>query len=310
MAIPNSYVTSGLSEYIAENQEVIIKDIVLGNGMKGATIPELNIQTGVKTSERIHFMDTNVVLQDGEGCGFNANGGTEFTERDITTGQFKVNDQYCPEDLLSKFNEGKVKINANGGEMPYEAQITEAIVNGINKQMESLIWTGSVDGGDLIDGFLTQSENSDSASTIFVESESGASAYERVLATYMAIPEQIVDEAVIFVSPALFRSYVQDLVSANLYHYDPSFSGELTEMFIPGASVKVRKTYGLAGQDDIYCSTFSNMFGACDLENAKEEVKLWFSDDDDVYKLKVRWNFGVAVLYPDMVIVNKIASGL
>ena len=304
------YSTSALTAYVQENQDVLIKDVVLGNGMKGATIPELNIQTGVKTSERIHYMNTNVNLQSASGCGFNPDGGTEFSERDITTGQFKVNDQYCPEDLLAKFNEGKVKINANGGEMPYEAQIVDAIVEGINKQMEVMVWQGDTSNTartDIINGFLTQAEGADSASTIVVTATTGTSAYQRILGVYMAIPEQIVDDAVIFVSPALFREYVQNLVSSNLYHYNPEFSGELTEIFIPGASVKVRKTYGLTGSDKIYCSVYANMYGACDMENAKEEIKLWFSDDDDIYKLKVRWNFGVATLYPDMVLVGKIA---
>lgn len=304
------YSVTGLTTYVQENQEVLIKDVVLGNGMKGATIPELNIQTGVKTSERIHYMDTNVTLQSASGCGFTPQGGTEFTERTISTGQFKVNDQYCPEDLLAKFNEGKVKINANGGEMPYEAQIMDAIVKGINKQMEVMIWQGDTSNTartDIINGFLTQAEGADSASTISVTAATGTSAYNRILGVYMSIPEQIVDDAVIFVSPALFREYVQNLVSSNLVHYDPAFSGELTEMFIPGASVKVRKTYGLTGSDKIYCSVFANMYGACDMENAKEEIKVWFSDDDDIYKLKVRYNFGVATLYPDMVLVGKIA---
>lgn len=303
----SGYSTSALTAYVQENQDVLIKDIVLGNGLKGATIPELNIQTGVKTSERIHYMDTDVVLQEANGCGFNPDGGTEFTERDITTGQFKVNTQYCPEDLLAKFNEGKVKVSANGGEMPYEAEIMDSIVEGINKKMEKMIWQGDVNASgstDIIDGFLTQAKGADSASTISVSFASGASAYEKIQQVYMAIPEEIVDDAVIFVSPATFREYCQDLVKENLYNYNGE-NGELTEMFLPASSVKVRKTYGLTGSNAIYASTFKNLYAACDMENAKEEIKLWFSDDDDVYKLKVRYNLGVASLWPDMVIVGE-----
>lgn len=304
------YSTSALTTYVQENQDVLIKDVVLGNGeLKGAIIPKLNIQTGVKTSERIHYMNTNVVLQEANGCGFNPNGGTEFSDRDITTGQFKVNDQYCPEDLLAKFNEYKVRIGANEGDMPYEAEIMDAIVLGINKQMEIMVWQGDTTATgrtDLINGFLTQAEGADSASTIVVTAATGTSVYARIKDVYMQIPEKIVDDAAIFISPALFRQYVQELVSANLYHYDPAFNGELTEMWIPGSSVKVYKTYGLTGSDKIYATTLKNMYGACDMENAKEEIKLWFSDDDDIYKLKVRWNFGVATLYPDMVLVGTV----
>lgn len=303
-----AFITSGLTAYVKENENVLIKDVVLGTGMKGSIISDLNFQTGVKTSERIHYMDTDVVLQSGGTCGFNASGNTQFTERTISTGQFKVNTTYCPEDLLAKFNEGKVKINANGGDLPYEAQIMDAIVLGIDKQMEVLAFQGSTGSGDLIDGLLTQALGSDSSSTVIVTASTGTSAYQRILGVYMAIPEQIVDDAVIFISPALFRQYVQELVAANLYHYDPAFSGELTEMFLPGASTKIRKAYGLSGSDDIYCSSMKNLYAACDMENSMEEIKLWFSDDDDIWKLKVRYNFGVSSLWPDMVIVGTIGE--
>lgn len=303
MSNPTSYITSGLSEYVKENQEVIIKDIVLNGALKGSIIPDINLQTGVKTAERIHFMDTNVTLQEASGCGFDPAGGTEFAEKEIVTGQFKVNDTYCPEDLLSKFNEAKVKIG-NNPDMPYEAEIVDSIVKGINKQMEVLVFQGSTDDGDLIDGLLTQA--ADDASVVAVTASTGTTAYQRILDVYMAIPEQIVDDAVIMVSPSLFRSYVQDLVSANLYHYDPAFKGELTEMFLPGASVVVRKCYGLTGSDKIIATSLKNLYAAADLENSREEVKVWFSDDDDIWKLKARWNFGVTYLYGDMVVLGDV----
>jgi hypothetical protein len=124
----------------------------------------------------------------------------------------------------------------------------------------------------------------------------------------MAIPEQIVDDAVIFVSPALFRQYAQDLVAKNFFHYDGE-NGELTELFIPGSDVKVRKTYGLTGSDKIYASVYDNMVYACDMVDAKEDFKMWYNDEDELVKVKVLFNCGVATLYPDMVIVGTVESG-
>ena len=45
------------------------------------------------------------------------------------------------------------------------------------------------------------------------------------------------------------------------------------------------------------------MVYASDMMNDKEEIRLWFSDDDDLYKLKIKWNAGVKTLYPDAVVV-------
>lgn len=297
-----SYNVSGLTNYIETNKEVILKDAILGSGLKGETIPMLRKQLGVKTSERLNYLDVTPAIQPVTGCGFSAQGSTVFSERDIVTAQAKVNDEWCAEQLLNKFAEYKVRIGANEQEMPFEAEITDQIVKGVQKDIERQIWVGDKSNGDLVNGFVTNALGADSASTITGATAQGASAYEAIRQAYMLIPEEWVDNAVIFVSPAIFREYVQDLVDANLYHYDPAFSGELTEMFLAGSDVKVRKTFGLTGDNHIYASVADNMVYGTDFENNKEEVDAWYSKDDDVYRLKMRFNFGCNTLYPDAVV--------
>lgn len=291
---------SGLTAYVAENKDVLIRSIVLGEE-GGDVVPMLKKQLGVKTSERLHPLTVSPELQAVSGCGFNASGSTVISERVINTAQAKSNDEWCEEDLLGKFAEYEVSIKAGEEKLPFEAEIMREYAKGINKKVEELIWVGSKAGGDLIDGFITLANGADSASTITGQTASGASAYEAVKQTLMAIPEEIIDDAVIFVSPAMFREYIQDLVAANLYHYDPA-NGDFSDMFIPGSNVKVHKTYGLKGQDVLYASTLSNMVYGCDLLDAKEEIKVWFSDDNDTTRAKVRFNFGVQTLFPDAVV--------
>lgn len=299
------YNVSGLTAYVAENKDVLLRDIVLGTE-GGYTVEKLRKQLGVKTSERLHPMNVSTTLQQATGCGFSADGETVISERVIDTAQAKVNDEWCEEDLLGKFAEYQIDIQAGKEKLPFEAEIMGQIVRNINKEVERQIWVGNSGDGDLIDGFLSQANGVDSASTITGVTASGATAYEAVLTTLNLIPEEILDDAVIFVSPAIFREYIQDLVAANLYHYDPNF-GANDEFFIPGSGVKVRKTYGLKGglkgTDYIYASTYDNMVYAADMLNAKEELKVWFSDDNDVTRLKVRFNFGVKTLFPDAVVV-------
>lgn len=295
------YNVSGLTAYVQENKDVILRDIVLG-GEGGFTVEKLAKQLGVKTSERLHPMNVSTTLQEATGCGFSADGSTVISERVVETAQAKVNDEWCEEDLLGKFAEYQVEIQAGKEKLPFEAEIMGQVVRNINKEVEKQIWTGSTSGSDLINGFVTIAQGADSASTITGATASGASAYQAVKDTLALIPEELIDDAVIFVSPALFREYIQDLVAANLYHYDPA-NGAWEEMFIPGSSVKVRKTYGLKGTNYLYASTYENMIYACDLLNAKEELKVWFSDDNDVTRMKVRFNFGVQTLFPDAVVL-------
>lgn len=296
-----AYSVSALTAYVEENKDVLLREVVLG-GEGGFTVPKLRYQLGVKTTERLHPMNVSTTLQEASGCGFSAEGSTEISERLVETAQAKVNDEWCEEDLLGKFAEYTVDIQAGKEKLPFEAEIMSQVVRNINKEVERQIWVGDKGNGDLIDGFVTIAQNADSASTITGQTESGATAYEAVKDTLALIPEEILDDAVIFVSPAVFREYIQDLVAANLYHYDPA-NGDWEEMFIPGSNVKVRKTFGLKGSNYIYASTYDNMVYACDLINAKEELKVWFSDDNDVTRMKVRFNFGVQTLFPDAVVL-------
>lgn len=175
-------------------------------------------------------------------------------------------------------------------------------VKGVNKEMEKLIWQGDKGRGDLINGFIQIAQNADSASTIAKTTSQGASAYEAVKEALALIPEEIMDEAVIFVGPAIFRAYLQDLVAANLYHFNPA-DGDKNEMFIPGSSVKVRKASGLAGTNYLYATNPKNMVYGADLLNAREEFKVWYSEDNDVVRLRAKWNAGVQTLFPDYVVL-------
>ena len=288
-----AYNVSALGTYVQENKDIILKDIVFG-GEYGNTIPLMTKQLGIKTTEKIHPSTLEAVLQDVSGeCGFNPQGDLNISERSITTSQKKVNMEFCLEKLLGKFAEYKVRVGANEDALPFEAEIIDGLVKSINKQVEKGVWT------DLI-------TNTDAQLTV----ASTGTAYERVMAVYMALPEAILEDAVIFVSPATFREYVKDLVDKNFYHYNPA-DGDLEEIFIPGSGVKVRKAKGLAEQteDVIFGTSPKNMIYGTDFMDNKEEIKAWFSDDNDTYRIKVRFNYGANVAFPDLVVGSKKSKG-
>lgn len=308
----SGYTVSSLTAYVETNKDVLIKGVVLG-GVKGDTIQNCAKQLGVKEKERLNFLNVDPVLQDGKGCGFSASGNTDFTEREIECAIIKVNDQWCPDDLLDKFAEYQVRLgaNANAENMPFEEEILNGIEEKIAEKMEKLVWQGSKGSGDLIDGFLTQATTgADSGSTSAVTIATGTSVYDAIGLVVANLPEVIADKAYIFVAPAIYRAYIQDLVKKNYYHYDPA-NGEPTDMYFPGTNVKVHKTIGLMGdKTHIYANVWENMAYGTDLMNDKEEFRLWFSDDDDLFKLKVKWNAGVKTYFPDVVVVGTASANL
>ena len=288
-----AYNVSELGAYVQVNKDIILKDIVFG-GEYGNTIPLMTKQLGIKTTEKIHPSTLEAVLQDVSGeCNFHPQGDLKFTDREIATKQKKVNMEFCLEKLLGMFAEYKVRVGANPDALPFEAEIIDGLVKSINKQVEKGVWT------DLI-------TNTDAQLTV----ASTGTAYERVMAVYMALPEEILEDAVIFVSPATFREYVKDLVDKNFYHYNPA-DGDLEEIFIPGSGVKVRKAKGLAEQteDVIFGTSPKNMIYGTDFMDNKEEIKAWFSDDNDTYRIKVRFNYGANVAFPDLVVGSKKSKG-
>ena len=246
-------------------------------------------ELGIKDTARIHPATISAVLKEVNGeCGFNAEGDLDIKEVNIETKQYKVNTEFCAEQLIGKFAEYKVRVGANEGALPFEAEIVEGLVKDINRQIENGVW-----------------QQLGTASTSnFTYSEVGATtAYDKIMATYMKMDEKFLEDGIIFVSPSMFREYVKDLVEKNLYHYNPA-DGALEEIFIPGASVKVRKAKGLSG-NTTYGTSPKNMIYATDFMGNAEEVKVWFSDDNDTYRVKVRFNYGAAFIFPELVVSGR-----
>ena len=307
----SGYTVSGLTDYVKVNQDVLIKGIVLG-GVKGDTIPMLRKQLGIKTKERLNYLDVDPVLQDGSNCGFSASGSTAFSEREIETAQIKAQDQYCDKDLLGKFAEYQVKIAAtkDGSDMPFEAEILNEVVGKINEKMEKLVWQGDKNNGDLIDGFLTQAEGADSGSTIMVTGSSATSISARIEEMVNAVPEDFdADKMTIFVSPANFRKLAFELVkdykyNANMFDADV----ENKDIIYPGTSIKVHKTIGLLGSDKLVASPVENLAYGADLMNDEEKIRFWYDDNTELFKYSIHWNAGVKSLYPDLVIVGDFSA--
>ena len=137
---------------------------------------------------------------------------------------------------------------------------------------------------------------------------SATSMYNKVQEVILAIPEDILDKAVVFMSPANFRKLVFELVEKNLYHFAPGADIEDKDIIFPGTEVRIHKTIGLKGSDKIYASAYANMVYGADLENDQEKVRFWYDDNSELFKYSIHWNAGVKTLYPDMVVLGDFSA--
>ena len=298
--MPNFVVTS-LPAYVQDNKDLLIKNFAL---VGGETRKRISVQTGIKKDEHINYLNLTPTFQSGVGCGFTAQGEATLTQRLIETARFKVNMEFCPDTLIGKYAEYQVSINASENEsLPFEAYIMEALTNEIVKKIETTIW-GGVKASDLIDGFLTLAKADSDVVDVVIE---GTSAYADILKVYNAMSEYTLEQGgEIYVSPAKFRAFMQEMVEKNYFHYNPG-NAEPSEFLLPGSNVKVVRTPGLAGKTEIVGTFAKNMYYGCDLENAAEDIKVWYSDDDDLIKVAAKWNMGVQFAFPGEVVLGATA---
>lgn len=306
----SNFVVSSLPDYVQNNKDLIIKNFAL---VGTASRQRFGLQTGIKTSAYLNYLELAPVLQDGKGCGFSASGTATLTQRTITTAIIKVNMDICPDSLLGKYPEYLVRIGANSDELPFEQYVVDGITAELNKKIEKLIWQGDTTlttNTDLkwLNGILKQlASDSDKVSVSIAH---GTAIYNAIKAVYLAIPEETLERgAEIYISPANYRDFLQAMVDKNYFHYSGPQDAAPEEFVFPGTDVKVVKTPGLAGVNNLIVASFpENFVYGCDAEGDLEEVKIWFSDDDDLFKLKVKWNSGIAYRFPNQVTLGTIAD--
>lgn len=300
-----AFVVNDLPDFKQVNPEQLISKVVLG----GDFIGRITKQTGIKKDAQINFLDTNPTLQDGSACGFNAQGEATLTQRTIETGAIKVNMNFCPQTLLGKYAEYQVRVaaNPNAEHLPFEEEILANVASHINKKLEHAVWFGDTASQDAdlknFDGFIKIAKADESVLDVTIDA--GASAYEAIKKVYLAIPEDILGNAEIYVSPAVYRAFLQELVEKNYYHYAPGEDAP-KEFVFPGTDTKVVKVEGLASSETtkyIVAADPRELVYGCDLENDREDARVWFSDDDDLYKLKISWNSGVQYCFGDRVVL-------
>lgn len=291
--------TSALSAYVEEKNIPLINKIVLG----GSMIQDMTVQPGIKSKARIHYLSTDPTFQDGRSCGFNAAGTAALTEREIETGLIKVNMSFCQKELIGKYAEYLTRISAGAEDLGFERELVDSIIANINKKLDKMIFLADKANSDQFDGLIKVAKTAGVSEDVLSKSDG---AYANIKQVYMSLPEEVLEKgATIYVSPATYREFTQELVAKNLFHYAGPIDAAPTEIVFPGTDVKVKKALGLTGTDYILAGHPKDWFYGCDLQDANEEISVWYSKDSDEVRMKALWNSGVQVAFPDEVKLGK-----
>lgn len=299
MSATNFDVT-GLTDYINANRDLLIASFGLS---QEGTRSRVTTITGVKYKERLNYLEIEPELQDGSDCGFTPqDGGLALTERDVEVAPIKVDIEICPRTLRKKYANYLIRMNAKaeGERLPFEAEVLNGVVDQINKKIEKLIWRGVKGSSDTdikwINGWtsLFIQEGTE------VDSVNGG-LYNNLVAMYFALSNEVIKRgAEIYLNPALFRQFLQEMVVKNYYHYAGPQDSAPNEFILPGTNVKVVSTEGLEGDYEIYATFPANLVYATDMEGDEEDIDLWYSKDDRTWKLEALWVSGVQVYFPEL----------
>lgn len=289
---------SSLSAYVEEQRLPLIRKTIFA----APSTRYFNLQTGIKHAAALNILKTDVVFGDGSTCGWSQSGTTAMSQRILEVGNFKVNMSFCDKAMLKYWMGYEVRVAAGQKTLPFEEDFVNGIIDGVRVKLENLIWQG-VKATDGMDGLLTILDAA-SAVTIDAEVTSAMTAYEKTLKVYKAIPAGKLDNASIFMGVDTFRDLVLELTAKNLYHYDPQVDSNL-EIILPGTSTRVRGVAGLNGQKAIIGADAENIYFGVDMEGDEEKFDLWYSQDNQEFRLAINFNAGVQVAFPDEVVVGE-----
>ena len=286
---------SGLTAYVEEQRLPLIRKTIFA----APSVKHFNLQTGIKHAAALNILNTSVVFGDGSACGWNEAGTSEFSQRVLEVGNFKVNMSFCDKAMLSKWMGYEVRVAAGQKSLPFEEDFVDVIIEGVKNKLESILWTG-VKADDRIDGILTILSAA-SASTVQPTLATGSTIYEKTLKVYKAIPASQLDKAAIFMGVDNYRDLCLELTAKNLFHYTAEVD-EKMEIVLPGTSTRVIAVSGLNGQKAIVATNPENIYYGVDMEADAEEFDLWYSKDNQEFRLAINFNAGVQVAFPDLVV--------
>ena len=292
-------IINSLPAYVEQNTIGLIANSVLG----GRTMQLINLQTGVKTTAAINLLNTDVKFGDGKACGFTPDGSQTLSQRNIVTGQIKVNMNYCDKALLGTYAQNEVRIAAGAKVLPFEEEFTNGLVDGIKEALEIALWMGDTASEDenlnKFDGFIKILAAEDG---VVKTTGSKSKVYDAIKAGLAALPARALKEDTkVFLGSDAYLAFVQDMVAANLYHYSADNDG--MSFVIPGTKVEVLAVEGLNGSGKMVIARASNLYAGVDMEGDAEKFELWYSQDNREFRFASEFNAGVQVAFPDEVVV-------
>lgn len=305
-----SFDVSGLTAYVEQQRLPLLTSSVFG----ARTISMITAQPGIKKSDALNIIDTDVVLQDGTSCGFAASGVTTLSQRILTVAPIKVNERFCPKTLVPYWAQTQLKQGAlpEKEQIPFEKIYSDKKVQLIQAALEQQVWIGDTNSGvnnyNKFDGFLKIIDATALAvaatSQAAINSSTVRGIFENI---YSLIPTAVLDkdDLTTFCGVDTFRTLITKLTTDNLFHYTTDTAARSMEINYPGNNLRIVAVNGLNSTNRIVTARTSNMFYGTDMMNDEEKFELFYAKEADEVRFVVEWKSGVQVAFPQEIVTYK-----
>ena len=296
------YDIDALAPYIDEQNEEILQELQTDSLFMG----RCNIMTGVKGSEKIKMLASDLTLQAASTCGWNASGGMIFTDETITNLRLKFQEEYCNEDLNGAWTQMKNKIGANIQDMenPFGDVIIGYKVTQVKNAIQNLILLGDTDSLNDQLAFFDGLVKLWTADVLVTEVARGANDFDTLKALADATPLEVhsnnIDHEVIcdelLMKGAIDWAWNEKDFNA-LIDYTRNSAGEL-EFVLPTTTTKFRSVKQLAGTSEAFLVSYPFISIAVDGDADEEGVEVKYNDTDETLRVGAKFRLGVQYVFP------------
>lgn len=304
-----SFNVSSLANYTNEQSTDLLVKALFGSKTSSTLQTANQVQVGVKSASALNILASTVFFQ-ADGCGYNPSGTTAFTQRNITVGAVKVEETLCPKTLEAKWMQTQI-MPGSPTMIPFEEQVGAEKAAVIAQTLETALWQGDTASGNpnlnRFDGFVkiiaaASPVLANSAPTAFT-GVTVSNVDDIIDQIYANIPAAVAskEDLVCFCGIDTFKLMLINLKNANLFHYAVD-AAQTLEMVYPGTNMKLIAVGGLNGTNKLVAGSLSNFFMGTDLIDENEEVKMWYSQDNDEVRVRFTFKAGVQVAFPGEIV--------
>lgn len=305
-----AYDLANFSNYVDKSNTILTKTLFAGSD----TGQFATKMAGVKGSTKVPHLSGAATLQSGS-CA-SPSGSRVASEVTITVEPFTVYEDFCADDLQSKFPSLVIGAGSHNGDSlkPWEDQIIDTIVSSVQEQLELTYWRGTKGSGtyQLFDGFIAQIDaagtaidgNTSSATTITTSNVIKLVNDMRIAAPAMVKRDK---DYITAVGDDVFDMYIDALKAANLYHYSAEHDNGVLK--IGGSGGTLRRVYGLNGTDRMFASVAKNFIIGADVADEENLVEVFYDQNSDKMKVRIKGKAGVVPANIDEIVEFTVTTG-